>query len=212
MDVSSQHAKARRLVATIEYQLQQMEEAGGGVGGDESRHALAENVNALHSEVTTLERVVGEQYSTGVGASSQKAQLWRKRLAQLQDESMSLRRTVERFLRASYATSKVAQERQQLLGGGSSSEGGLAVVSEGREGGRWSTRTSACAHVSTRTSACTHVCTRTSACTHVCARTGTCARGHVLAHMTLGRLLPYSLTPTTDFPSPPRCRAPSLSQ
>ena len=153
MDIAAQHAKARRLVATIEFQLQQLEESGGGGlgvsgiavgtgggggsgggsgggGGDETRHALAENVNALSTEVAALERAVGEQYSAGAGASSQKAQLWRKRLSQLQAEATSLRRTVERFLRASYATSRVAQERQALLGaGGAAGGGGGAAVS-----------------------------------------------------------------------------------
>lgn len=87
-DLSAQHARARRLVATIEYQLQQLEEGapralGGGAGAgadasDEARHALAENVNSLASEAATLERHVHEQYGVGVAASSQKAQLWRK--------------------------------------------------------------------------------------------------------------------------------------
>lgn len=121
MDVSSRHAKARRLVTSIELQLQQMEEAGGGgSGSDESRQALATNINALSFEVTSLERSVEEQFNTGSSASSQKAQLWRKRLSQLQAEAASLRRTVERFLRMSYATSLAAQERQQLMGGASS--------------------------------------------------------------------------------------------
>lgn len=40
-----------------------------------------------------------------------------RRLAQIQAEALSLRRTVERFLRSSYASSVVAQERAQLLGG-----------------------------------------------------------------------------------------------
>ncbi len=85
VDLSAQHARARRLVATVEYQLQQLEEGapralgGDGVGGsDEARHALAENVNSLASEAATLERHVAEQYGVGVAASSQKAQLWRK--------------------------------------------------------------------------------------------------------------------------------------
>lgn len=79
-DVAALYAKARRLVASIEYQLQQLEEAGPGIqaGADEARHALAENVNSLHTEIGSLERAIAESYGAGVGATNQKAQLWRK--------------------------------------------------------------------------------------------------------------------------------------
>jgi len=87
VDLSALHAKARRLVATIEFQLQQLEEAAprraaaplhGDAASDDARHALAENVNSLASEAAALERHVHEQFGMGVAAGSQKAQLWRK--------------------------------------------------------------------------------------------------------------------------------------
>jgi hypothetical protein len=92
-DASALYAKARRLVATIEYQLQQLEEAAplgstsaaaASAGADDARHALAANVNALASDVAALDRAVGDQYGStgGVGGLASppnpKAQLWRK--------------------------------------------------------------------------------------------------------------------------------------
>ena len=79
--LAAQYAKARKLVSTIEFQLQQLEErhAPSADAADvDPRQALAENVNRLHAEVATLERVVQEQCGAGIAATGQKAQLWQK--------------------------------------------------------------------------------------------------------------------------------------
>ena len=76
--VASQYAKARKMVATIEYQLQQLEERPRPRDGDaaatltdDARQALAENVNRLDAEVAALERVLVEHAS-----STPTPQLW----------------------------------------------------------------------------------------------------------------------------------------
>lgn len=88
VDLAAHYAGARRLVAGVEYQLQQLEEGrrpaaptatGVGTGGpDDARQSLSSDVNRLFAEVAQLERGVEEQYGGGAAAGSQKALLWRK--------------------------------------------------------------------------------------------------------------------------------------
>ncbi len=111
-DPSALHARARKLVATLEFQLQQLEEGTPGTE-DEARHAVTTTLNALYQEVALLERAVEED-------GGQRRELWRKKAAQLSADALALRRAVERHLRTTYAVKKDARERSMLLGGGAS--------------------------------------------------------------------------------------------
>ena len=125
----TQYDRARKVISVIEYQLQLLEENPGyhargaaSNGTDDARASLSENINLLQNEVSAFERLVAQQFGEGISAAGMgappKGQLWKKRLSLLQTEATALRKTVERFLRASYPTSYAAQEREQLLGGG----------------------------------------------------------------------------------------------
>lgn len=84
-------ARARKLVNSVEFQLQQLEQDAAiahsvinakatGASEDEAavkRAAVAENLNRLASETALLERLVNDT-STGGNLPPQKRDLWRK--------------------------------------------------------------------------------------------------------------------------------------
>ena len=92
-DPSSAHARARKLVNCIEFQLQQLEEhdalvsnsasgepgESGALADDDSmrHHAITENLNRLTRELGLFERTVAATYA-GVAAASSKSDIWRK--------------------------------------------------------------------------------------------------------------------------------------
>lgn len=126
-DPSDAYTKARKLVSTVEFQLQQLEQEGmfSDVAEDR-RHALADNLNHLTHAVNALDRAVNDPSSaTAAAANAGKRELWRKRVAGLQSDAASLRRSVETYLRATYHTVKSQKEREErhrLLGSASASE------------------------------------------------------------------------------------------
>jgi hypothetical protein len=71
-DPSAAYARARKLVSTLEYQLQLLEE-GSALGADETeaRSNLAQNLNMLTAEVQSMDRIV-EDYPP------QKREAWRR--------------------------------------------------------------------------------------------------------------------------------------
>lgn len=131
------YAAARTELNAVEFQLQQLEagEAAGALEDDDSmrREAASEAANRLAAAVSTLQRAVGADFS-GVAAASAKADLWRKRAAQLAAEAESLRSAVAKFLAASYLVKRAREEREArhrlfATAGGSGSGGGGAVDS-----------------------------------------------------------------------------------
>lgn len=60
-DPSVVYGRCRKLVSTLEWQLQQLEEGAQQPNTEaEARASIAQNVNLLFSEVHTLERVVDD--------------------------------------------------------------------------------------------------------------------------------------------------------
>jgi hypothetical protein len=110
-DPTAIHARARKLVATLEFQLQQLEDGAPGASDAESPSALTENLNRLFQDAALLERVVEET------TVDQRRDLWRKRASQLSAEAGTQRRAVERFLKTTYAARMEQRERSLLLGG-----------------------------------------------------------------------------------------------
>lgn len=79
--ISAQYAKARGLVSTIEFQLQQLEERTQDTAGtvttiDEPRQTLSANINLLLSEITQLDRAIGAHFGPGIGTGQ--ALLWQR--------------------------------------------------------------------------------------------------------------------------------------
>jgi len=80
MDVAACYQRARTLFNSIEFQLQQLEQADALSSQEDDsmqRHALSENLNRLASETALLERTVQDAYG-GVAAASVKSDLWRR--------------------------------------------------------------------------------------------------------------------------------------
>ena len=129
-DLATAYANARRLVASLEYRLQQLEEEGSAAatatsspnGPDAARSALSADLNALAGEAEGVTRLLESTFVGGSGGGPT-GTLWRKRVAALHTDVASLRRAVERFLYASYSTSSAAAERASLMGGGSTVRG-----------------------------------------------------------------------------------------
>ena len=69
-DASTVYARARKLVATLQFQLQQLED--GSAGDNNDTCAATENLSRLFSDVALLDRVVQETMD------QQKRELWRK--------------------------------------------------------------------------------------------------------------------------------------
>lgn len=117
MDPSTHYAKARKLIATLEFQLQQLEEDSGGsatgASGDPRNNATT-TLNQLYQEISLLDKAVEEN-------AGQKRDLWRKKAAQLSGDALSLRKSVERYMRTTHASKVEMRERSMLLGGASES-------------------------------------------------------------------------------------------
>ncbi len=108
-DVNSVYARGRKLVATLEFQLQQLED---GLSADDSVDALAANLNRLFAEVSALDRLVDAS-----PADRGRDDVWRKRAAALAADAKTQRESVERYLKTTYAVKKEARERGLLFGG-----------------------------------------------------------------------------------------------
>ena len=74
-DASTVYARARKLVATLQYQLQQLEDAAAGASDADSCSAATENLSRLFADVALLDRVVQDT------TADQKRELWRKCVA-----------------------------------------------------------------------------------------------------------------------------------
>ena len=130
MSATAAYAAARTELNAVEFQLQQLEagEAAGALADDDSmrRQAASEAANRLAAAVSALQRAVAADFS-GVAAASVKADLWRKRAAQLAAEAEALRGAVAKFLAASFLVTRAREERearQRLFTGSGASGGG----------------------------------------------------------------------------------------
>lgn len=118
-DLASCYARARKLAAVVELQLEVPPTSF------EARQALSGNTNALFAEVAILERAIDALPP----ASPENRLLWQKRLSQLQQDGQQLRKTVEQLLRRTYERSRVELDRSELLG---TVSGGLYLWWESR--------------------------------------------------------------------------------
>jgi Golgi SNAP receptor complex protein 2 len=116
MDPAAIYTRARKLVAALEFQLQQLEEGVGGSGAEEEqyRHNASSTLNQLYQDMAQLDKAV-EEY---VG---QKRDLWQKKAAQLSADAAALRKSIERYMRTTHANRRELRERSLLLGGASES-------------------------------------------------------------------------------------------
>lgn len=122
-DLASCYARARKLAAVVELQLEVPPTSF------EARQALSGNTNALFAEVATLERAIDALPP----ASPENRMLWQKRLSQLQQDGQQLRKTVEQLLRRTYERSRVELDRSELLGTGNGAQQTVVVDALARE-------------------------------------------------------------------------------
>jgi len=110
-DVNAVYARGRKLVSTLEFQLQQLDDGLAAADGG-APDALAANLNRLFAEVAALDRLVD-----AAPADRGRDDVWRKRAAALAAEALAQRQSVERFLRTTFAARQEQRERGLLLGG-----------------------------------------------------------------------------------------------
>lgn len=119
VDPATLYARVRKLVSTVEFQLQQIEADGTGLqaftqaqedAALQKRHELTENLNLLTRELAGLDRLVQDPRGpvSAAGANAGRRDLWLKRVQQMQAEVSQLRRSVEQLLRASFVRSSAA--------------------------------------------------------------------------------------------------------
>lgn len=108
--IAELHAKARKLAALIELQLETPS------ASPEGRQALGSNLNSLFSTVSLLERAIESPATDNTSETTTSRSLWRRRLVQLQEDSLQLRKTVEQQLRRSFERARVDLDRAELLG------------------------------------------------------------------------------------------------
>ena len=114
-DVNTVYARGRKLVATLEFQLQQLED---GLSAADNVDALAQNLNRLFAEVAALDRLVD-----AAPVDRGRDDVWRKRAVALGAEAKAQRESVESFLKTTYAHKNEARERGMLFGGAAVSFG-----------------------------------------------------------------------------------------
>lgn len=106
MALAQRHASARKIVLSNNLLLEQLE--SGRDTSLELQSQISQHLNTLAREVQALEGLLPT-----VGASQRS--LWRKRIAQLQDESASQRAALGKFAGKVAAKQRHEDERQALL-------------------------------------------------------------------------------------------------
>ena len=109
MALDAHHANARKLVLTVNEQLQALESGQDTSVGLQS--LISQNLNALAREVQELEGLLAAVAPGSRG-------LWRKKITQLTDESASLRHALGKYASSRSAQQRELEERLALLAGG----------------------------------------------------------------------------------------------
>ena len=109
MALDAHHANARKLVLTVNEQLQALESGQDTSVGLQS--LISQNLNALAREVQELEGLLAAVAPGSRG-------LWRKKITQLTDESASLRPALGKYASSRSAQQRELEEREALLAGG----------------------------------------------------------------------------------------------
>ena len=109
MALDAHHANARKLVLTVNEQLQALESGQDTSVGLQS--LISQNLNALAREVQELEGLLAAVAPGSRG-------LWRKKITQLTDESASLRHALGKYASSRSAQQRELEEREALLAGG----------------------------------------------------------------------------------------------
>ncbi len=102
MALDAHHANARKLVLTVNEQLQALESGQDTSVGLQS--LISQNLNALAREVQELEGLLAAVAPGSRG-------LWRKKITQLTDESASLRHALGKYARSRSAQQRELEER-----------------------------------------------------------------------------------------------------
>ncbi len=127
LGVDALYSGALSLRDKVEYQLQELESAGGSMGSLESGGGavtpavLTETLNQFCGEVVRLERLLEE--------GALKEATWRTRIESLAAEARGQRRSVERFLRVTHAAREEARDRGLLFAGAAQRAEAVAVDS-----------------------------------------------------------------------------------
>jgi golgi SNAP receptor complex member 2 len=129
-DPSAEYAQARRIISQIEIQLQELEGVTSITKSkselQDIRQSISENINLLESQSSKLDRLIDVHFTA---VNDTKKDFWKRRLSQLHLEIISLRKSVEQYLKMTYSSSLYAQEREQLLNNkGSSTNSGARAV------------------------------------------------------------------------------------
>ena len=109
MALDAHHANARKLVLTVNEQLQALESGQDTSVGLQS--LISQNLNALAREVQELEGLLAAVAPGSRG-------LWRKKITQLTDESASLRHALGKYASSRSAQQRELEEREAVLAGG----------------------------------------------------------------------------------------------
>ena len=109
MALDAHHANARKLVLTVNEQLQALESGQDTSVGLQS--LISQNLNALAREVQELEGLLAAVAPGSRG-------LWRKKITQLTDESARLRHALGKYASSRSAQQRELEEREALLAGG----------------------------------------------------------------------------------------------
>ena len=109
MALDAHHANSRKLVLTVNEQLQALESGQDTSVGLQS--LISQNLNALAREVQELEGLLAAVAPGSRG-------LWRKKITQLTDESASLRHALGKYASSRSAQQRELEEREALLAGG----------------------------------------------------------------------------------------------
>mmetsp|Transcript_20828 Transcript_20828/g.53160 ORF Transcript_20828/g.53160 Transcript_20828/m.53160 type:complete len:224 (+) Transcript_20828:84-755(+) len=123
------HASARKIVLSVNQLLEQLE--SGRDTSVDLQSQISQHLNALAREVQALDGLLST-------IPSAQRSLWRKRVAQLQDESTSQRAALGKFASRVAAKQRHEEERQALLhrratGGGDHTINIDAIAKESRQ-------------------------------------------------------------------------------
>ena len=138
IDPSSLCSSISRVLSSVSYQLQQLEERNAtphstsrrnDIGltsrsDDEARAGLTKDLNAVFQELAKLDRAIAD------GLGGQRNDYYSKKASSLHKDALIVRSNVERFLSGAYAVRREREQREQLFGSASESVAIDAFISE----------------------------------------------------------------------------------
>ena len=128
-DPSSLSTSITRILSSVSYQLQQLEERSSSFShrndhnnvssssrlDDEARAGLTRDLNSVFQELARLDRAIAD------GQGGQRNDYYSKKASSLHKDALIVRSNVERFLSGAFAVRRERAQREQLFGSASES-------------------------------------------------------------------------------------------